>query len=278
MSKGSERFVVVSSVVLVGLGMIGIFSTFQNEQSNFSFESRQSDREDKGDERAERTTRILQDRERRHADEPPLLLKSIGVNLDTYDVTTDMAGDFRFTKEKMEFDRLFMGYGFFVPANSVGPVKSNPQPTYILPLGTPVRSLVDGIVAAMPTLWSGDISVQITEDGQLQQWVYEMEHVIRPTVRVGDRVTAGQIIGEVSDFDKGVPVGFGVTEIGILRGGNPPSHVCPFAYLDESIKQETFKKLRAFYEAWETYRGNPALYDENKETFLGCLTLDSIEG
>ncbi len=278
MSKGSERLVVVSSVALIGLGMIGIFSLFQDEQPNASFESRQLEREDRGDEKMERTTQNPQDRERQDTDEPPLLLKSIGVNLGAHDAVTGMAGDFRFTKEKIEFDRLFMGYGFLVPANSAGPAKRNPQPTYVLPLGTPVRSLVDGVVAAMPTLWSGDISVQVTEDGQLQQWIYEMEHVIRPTVQVGDRVRAGQIIGEVSDFDKGVPAGFGVTEIGILKGGNPPSHVCPYAYLDESIKQETFKKLRAFYEAWETYRGNPALYDESKETFLGCLTLDPIEG
>lgn len=210
------------------------------------------------------------------ADKPPLLLKGIGVNLDYYDSKTNKAGDFLFTKEKLPFDRLFMGYGFFIPASSASADKKNPQPTFILPLATPVRSLVDGVVASMPTLWSGDISIQVTTDGELQKWVYEIEHVINPKVKVGDRVTAGQIIAEVSNFDKGIPKGFGAVEIGILKGGNPPEHVCPFAYLDPSVKKEILMKMRAFYESWEDYKGDTTLYDE--ESVTGCQTLEPIEG
>lgn len=157
-------------------------------------------------------------------------------------------------------------------------LKSNPQPTYIVPLGTPVRSIVDGIVASMPTLWSGDISIQVTTDGKLQRWIYETEHVTNPKVKVGDRVTAGQVIAEVGNFDKGSPAGFGTVEIGILHGGGngPPEHVCPFAYLDESIKAETFKKMNALFKSWEEYVGDPTLY---KDTVIpGCLTLDPIDG
>ncbi len=200
-------------------------------------------------------------------DEPPLKLKSIGVNFE----------DFKFTKDKLQFDRLFMDYGFFIPASSASSDKKNPQPTFILPLGTPVRSLVDGVVANMPTLWSGDISIQVTKSGKLERWVYETEHVTNPKVKVGDKVKAGQIIAEVSNFDKGAPEGFGAVEIGILEGGNPPEHVCPFAYLDESIKEDTFKKITAFFKSWEEYIGNSALYDENAK-IPGCLTLDPIKG
>ncbi|MBI2035027.1 MAG: hypothetical protein HYT11_04810 [Candidatus Levybacteria bacterium] len=89
--------------------------------------------------------------ENQHAlslDEPPLKLKSIGVNFE----------DFEFTKQKLEFGKPFMEYGFVIPGSSAssGKDKSNPQPTYVVPLGTPVRSIVDGIVVAIPTLWSGD--------------------------------------------------------------------------------------------------------------------------
>lgn len=211
-------------------------------------------------------------------DEPPLKIKSIGVNLDYYDPKTGKAGDFLFTKQKLQFDMLFMGYGFVIPANttSTGQAKANPQPTFILPLGTKVRSLVDGVVANMPTLWSGDISIQVTTDGKLQRWIYEVEHVINPTVKVGDTVMAGQIIAEVSRFDKGAPEGFGAVEIGILEGGNPPQHVCPFTYLDQSIKEEMLAKIKALYVSWEDYRGNTTLY--NEEPVPGCLTLTPIDG
>src|SRR3989338_1266769 len=78
-----------------------------------------------------------------NSDEPPLKLKGIGVSFE----------DFKFTKEKLQFNRLFMGFGFVIPGNSSssGQDKSNPQPTFVVPLGTPVRSIADGIVAAPPT-------------------------------------------------------------------------------------------------------------------------------
>lgn len=203
-----------------------------------------------------------------NTDEPPLKLKSIGVEF----------SDFKFTKAKLQFDRLFMPYGFFIPASSVSPDKKNPQPTYILPLGTPVRSLVDGVVANMPTLWSGDISIQVTKSGQMERWVYEVEHVTNPKVKVGDKVMAGQIIAEVSDFDKSGPAGFGAVEIGILHGGGegPPEHVCPFLYLDDSIKEGTLKKLTALFKSWGDYIGDQSLYIET--TVPGCLTLDPLPG
>ncbi|MEK7165788.1 MAG: M23 family metallopeptidase [Patescibacteria group bacterium] len=212
------------------------------------------------------------------SDEPPLKLKNIGVNLDYYDPKTNKAGDFVFTKEKLQFERLFMGFGFVIPAEitSGGKAKSNPQPTFILPLKTPVRSLVDGVVAQMPTLWSGDISIQVTTDGKLQRWVYETEHVTNPKVKVGDKVKAGQIIAEVSNFDKSAPAGFGAVEIGILKGGQIPEHVCPFAYLDESIREGTFNKMIALFESWENYAGDQSLYSET--IVPGCIAQDPIPG
>lgn len=206
-----------------------------------------------------------------NSDEPPLKIKNIGINFE----------DFQFTKEKLQFNRLFMGFGFVIPANetSSGQAKANPQPTFILPLGTPVRSLVDGVVADMPTLWSGDLSIQVTKSGKLERWVYEVEHVINPKVKVGDLVSAGQVIAEVSNFDKGAPEGFGAVEIGILHGGGegPPEHVCPFAYLDDSIKMETYAKMKNLFKSWEEYTGDQSLYDESLPV-PGCLTLDPIEG
>lgn len=201
------------------------------------------------------------------SNEPPLKLKSIGIEF----------SDFKFTKEKLQFNRLFMGYGFYIPRGNDNPSKYNPQPTFIVPLGTPVRSLVDGVVAAIPTLWSGDYSIQVTTDGKMQKWIYETEHVRNPTVKVGDRVKAGQIIAEVGSFGGGDPPGFGSVEIGILRGGQNPDHVCPFAYIDDSIKDKTFIKMRDLFKSWEEYVGDKTLYDESL-TIPGCLTLDSIEG
>jgi len=202
----------------------------------------------------------------RNTNEPPLKLKSIGVEF----------SDFKFTKEKLQFNRLFMDYGFFIPASSASADKKNPQPTFILPLGTPVRSLVDGVVVDIPTVWSGDFSVMVGTGDEKNPWRYETEHVKNVLVKVGDKVKAGQIIAEVGSFGNGDPEGYGAVEIGISKGGNPPQHVCPFAYLDDSIREETFSRMNELFKSWEDYIGDQTLYMETE--IPGCLTLDPIDG
>ncbi len=214
---------------------------------------------------------------RGNGEEPPLLLKSIGVDLGYFDASTGRAGDVVFTRNPLQFNVPFTEFGFTIPASqsATGANKRNPQPTFLLPLGTKVHSLVDGVVVEMPKLYSGDYSIMVAPS-ERSNWRYETEHVTNPLVKVGDRVTAGQIIAEVSPHDKDHNSGYGLVEIGILHGGNPPQHLCPFAYLDPSIKDETQKRIRAVYASWEEYRGDTALYNETAQTVPGCLSLDPI--
>lgn len=211
------------------------------------------------------------------ADAPPLLLKNIGVKLDTYNAKTNRAGDFRFTKTKLSQGRVFMDFGHTIPASPGRSAKRNPQPTFIVPLGTKVTSLVDGVVVGVPKVWSGDYSIHVAVSKN-SNYIYETEHVIKPRVKVGDTVKAGQIIAEVSNFDTKNTPGFGAVEIGILVGGNPPRHLCPFAYLDPSVKADIHKKILGLYTSWEKYIGNPKLYNEKGYKVPGCQTLSPING
>lgn len=206
-------------------------------------------------------------------------IKHLGVNLDYYDKATNKAGDFVFTKEDMSFNMLFMNYGYLIPASSAGPAKKQPQPTFILPLGTKVHALVDGEVFDVPKLYSNDYSVSIMGEGS--NLIFETEHVINVRVKKGDKVKAGDVIAEVSDYEASHWAGMGLVEIGVLKGsnnGNPPSHLCPFDYLDDSIKDETLKKITALQKSWEEYRGNSKIYDESKIVIPGCEMRGAIEG
>lgn len=206
------------------------------------------------------------------------VIKSIGINLDEYDPATGMAGDLKFTKATFAsgMQMLFSEYGYEVAANSVGAAKKNPQPTFIAPLGTKVMSLVDGTVVNIPNLYSNDYSIHVQAKGS--DLIFETEHVINVQVKKGDKVKAGQQIAEVSDYDARNYDGLGLFEIGVLRGGNPPSHVCLFDYLDESIKTKTQKSILSLQKSWEEYRGDNTIYDESKAVTPGCLTRDPIEG
>src|SRR3989344_999139 len=244
-------------LVIAILGIIGALAFFSYNSGKQNSEPRDS---------SPSTSLRIQNDKDNNQNGPPLKLKSIGVEF----------SDFKFTKEKLQFNRLFMGYGFIIPTSSAGPQKSNPQPTFILPLGTKVRSLVDGVVVDIPTVWSGDFSLMVGTGDDKSPWRYETEHVKNVVVKVGDKVSAGQVIAEVSDFDKGAPAGYGAVEIGILKGGNPPQHICPFAYLDDSIREETFSKMNELFKTWEEYVGDQTLYMETE--IPGCLTLEPIEG
>lgn len=210
--------------------------------------------------------------------EPDLKIKSLGIDLGYYDATTGKAGDLAFTKENIAAygNLIFLNYGELEKVNSVQKEEAfNPQPTFIVPLGTKIHSLVDGEVVNIVKLYSGDYSIHVASRAE-SDWIYETEHVINTKVKVGDKVTAGQVIAEPSDYNSQHHPGFGLVEIGILHGGNPPEHVCLFNYLDDSIKEDTFKKLKAFYKSWETYIGDDTLYDESRMTVPGCYTMDKI--
>ena len=210
--------------------------------------------------------------------EPDLKIKSLGITLDYYDEQTGKAGDLLFTKENISQygNLIFLNYAEVEQANSAQPEKAlSPQPTFIVPLGTKVRSLVDGEVVRVTKSYSGDYSVQVASSPE-SDWIYETEHVINTVVKVGDKVKAGQVVAEASDYNSHHHPGFALYEIGILHGGNPPEHVCVFNYLDDSIKKDTFAKLTAFYASWEAYMGDTTLYDESKMAIPGCYSLDKI--
>lgn len=210
--------------------------------------------------------------------EPDLKIKNLGIDLGYYDEATGKAGDVVFTKDNIEAygNLIFLNYAEVEQANSAQPEAAiNPQPTFIVPVGTKIRSLVDGEVVRIEKLYSDDYTVQVASRAE-SDWIYETEHVVNPVVKVGDKVTAGQVVAEASTYNTRHHPGFALYEIGILHGGNPPEHVCIFNYLDDSIKEDTFAKLKAFYKSWETYMGDDTLYDESKMVIPGCYSLDKI--
>ncbi len=205
-----------------------------------------------------------------------LLIKNLPIDISAYDEDTKMAGDMKFSNMKLEFDVMYYDYGFVIPSTELGGEKSNPQPTFIAPLGTEVKSIVDGVVIDIPTLYSNDYSIMVAKS-ENSNMVYELEHVINPKVKVGDTVKAGDIVAEVSDYDSRNTPGYGLVEIGILIGGNPPHHVCPYLYLDPQNEDEIFSTLKQLYEDWNAFKGEE-IYKLSDYNTIGCLSEDKIDG
>ena len=165
--------------------------------------------------------------------EVPLVVKSIGFTIGFYNPSTDTAGDIKFTRIPLNYQRLWQDFGVQDP-RTTNPQK-NPQPVFILPLGTKVRALVDGVVVAVTKLYSGDYTIMVART-QTSNWIYETEHVINPVVQAGDRVAGGQIIAD-KDHLKSVGKG-NISEENI----NPACHCfrrnnIPSGFLGKNLEQ-----------------------------------------
>ncbi len=262
-NKSQSGFAILEAIIIliiiVAIGAVGYFVFAKNKKTEQSLTGSNS---------------------AQVAEKSSAKIKHLGINLEDYDPSTDKAGDLLFTKQKFSsnIQMIFMPYGYVISGEntSTGVSKGNPQPTFIAPLGTKVHAIVDGKVFDVPTLWSKDFSVQIQPEGS--DLIFEMEHVINVKIKKGDTVKAGDVIAEVSDYDAHNYAGQGLVEFGVLKGGNPPSHLCLFDYLDDSIKEDTFSKITALMKSWEDYRGDSTIYDESKVVVPGCYSRDPIEG
>jgi hypothetical protein len=165
----------------------------------------------------------------------------------------------------------------------------NPQPTFYAPLGTPVRAIVSGVVSTTTLLYSGDTSVMINAGSSGPIW--EMEHVIKVRVRVGDRVRAGDTIAEVSDYEckwgrNGLASDplclsrMGLVEIGLLYGGNPPEHRCPFEpeLVAAGSRAAVFAQLDSLRVQLGRATGNTVRFNKSGWGSPQCVTLTRVPG
>jgi len=268
-NRSSGFSIIELLIVVVVLGLIAGVGWLAYNRINNKKEHRDSNESSQSAPKSEQTT----------SNKPTI--KHIGINLDYYNPNTQMAGDIKFAKFDTKsggLDAIFSEFGRPAPANNgMGAGRLNPQPTFIAPLGTKVHSLVDGKVFKVEKLYSGDYSVMVMPEGS--DLAFETEHIKEVTVKEGDSVKAGDVVGVVSDYDAKNLNGLGLFEIGVLKGeaNKPPRHYCPFDYLDDSIKDETLKKITALETAWEKFMGDDTIYQQEKDVTPGCRSLNPIE-
>ena len=209
------------------------------------------------------------------------VVQNIGVIIDYYDSKTNKAGDFVFTKFTYPWGEIFNNKIFFDYGESEGEkngtIERNPQLVYNVPLGTKVHAIGSGIVTAISPVYSGDVTIFIIHP-ESPSWIYEHEHVINPTVNVGDYVEAGQVIAEVSNYSEWQrKMNYGVVDIGLFRPTREyPAHHCPPLYFNESHKADTLAKINALYRSWEAYEKNSSIYDEHNYPVAGCVITDVL--
>jgi len=171
--------------------------------------------------------------------------------------------------------RSFVPFGYDSGPRGEGAIGTgtrNPQPVFYAPLGTAVLAPINGTVTQVTKLYSGDFSIMFAASPNARTF-WEVEHVITPKVKKGDRVKAGQAVGQVSDYDSRNTPGIGIVELGLLQGGNPPQHICPFLHVEKKASARIQRELNAILAA-DSARG----LGSAPMAPLGCIGTQPIAG
>ena len=228
----------------------------------------------------------------------PSVIESWGVSVAPYDAATKKAGDLYVGAIPFPTGSINQGvveyYGAGPRRPQDPPDFIDPQMTFYVPIHTKVHAIASGEVCWVKPLinnYSEDYSIGLgvsvggrpacqTDPGSGQSSgtiaTWEHEHVMEPLVKVGDRVTAGQVIAEASYYTKDnwlYTSGYALYEIGILaasNSGGPPQHVCPALYLAPKVKESLLTQLATAARAYEANTGQTFYAPKTLET--GCIT------
>jgi hypothetical protein len=224
----------------------------------------------------------------RSFEDPAILLEQLPIDLAAIDYDSIAA-----KSAGRDSDWLpISDFGLYYPPTADRPTgKTNPQPTFYAPLGTPVVAIVTGVVTSVTKLYSNDTSVMIRAGNGSDAPIWEMEHVVKVRVQVGDAVVAGETIAEVSDYeckwgrnsnpaDPLCASGLGLVEIGLLYGGNPPEHRCPFedTLVAPARRTAIFNQLDAARARIRTATGDTTLFDKASWSTPQCVSLTRVPG
>lgn len=132
---------------------------------------------------------------------------------------------------------------------------------------TKVISAIDGVVAFIKEQSeSGDTEVFIQpKEGSI--WTIGYDHLTNVTVKKGDTVKAGAVIGQPAVQNNGAlrfEIQINKDESGVT------THVCPSTLLDDNVKSQVLGQLTSMQQAWNTVTGLN-LYDTAAQDPVGCL-------
>jgi|SRR3989344_3584944 len=198
------------------------------------------------------------------------ILKNLGVNIGPWNKTTNRAGDFLFENKNYVDNKIFTEFAHKI-VNEMGE-KRLPEIGFNVPVGTKIVSPIDGVITEIKFYEpSQDYLISMKTDIS-SPWIVGLEHIYNVRVKVGDGVSAGQELAEVSPSYGRTE--FGNVEINVWTAGQSIIKYCPFGFLDDSLKPVYEEKLNRLASDWEEFLGKE-VYKQEDWVAPGCL-MDKI--
>ncbi len=189
-----------------------------------------------------------------------LLLQNIG--LDTFD---NILYD-KYALSAYKTDGL---KGFYFFGDTLPGARKNPNFEFSsLKEGTKIIAAVDGTITFIneqPDSADKEVFLQTSENSQ---WIIGYDHLINVTVKKGDKVKAGDVMGEPGVQNNGLRrFEFQVNK---KQAGQDDMHMCPSTLLAPSVKDTLLQSLSTMMQQWNATAGE-SLYDLTIQTPIGCL-------
>jgi len=208
----------------------------------------------------------------------PQLSNLGGITFGAYNASTKLAGDIRMDPEHyLDQDRGYVVpmYVFGQPLPGRSTVQLNPNLEFG-GLQKPITlvSAIDGVVGFVKKQTDSDDYEVFLQPKENSQWTIGYDHVTDVTVKQGDRVTVGQVLGKAAKENNGTYR----YELQINRDVNGlTTFHCPAALLDAANKVTYVSKIEQFITDWNSMTGKKSYGSYTTSCTKDVLTLGETQ-
>lgn len=193
---------------------------------------------------------VLVSCEKNEVDRKPPALKNLVVEFGEYDPESQTAGDFTF---RDNFERMFYEFGY-----RSGPTLDDlgAEFGYIIREDAQLLAPCDGIVTRLRLRDDGDYNLIIKND-ESSVWFTQVDHLLNVVVKEGDRVTAGQVLGNPGFWDS--ISGLGVVELSVINDEERRNY-CPLSFFEPDLRATYESKVQRLMDDWESFKKDTTIY------------------
>ncbi len=239
--------IILVIVVIAGVGLAGWYVMSQN-----------SDTKNSGSQNNQNSSQNPAQAE--SADEKDIELQNLGVAsiTDAIAIDTNATRDFN--------SRGLKGYYNFGNKLSGNRLNPNFEFASVKP-GTPIIAAIDGFIGFTRQQADTNDYEVFLQPKEGSKWTIGYDHLVNITVKQGDKVKAGDKLGEAAKQNNGL-LRF---EFQVNKDENrKTTHLCPTPLLSSAAKDKVISELTSMQNAWEQKTGLE-LYDVSAQNPVGCL-------
>jgi hypothetical protein len=159
--------------------------------------------------------------------------------------------------------------GFYFFGDDLPGARKNPNFEFSsLKEGTKIIAAIDGTITFIKEQSESSDKEVFLQTNENSQWIIGYDHLVNVTVKKGDKVKAGDVLGEPGVQNNGLRrFEFQVNK---KQSGQDDVHVCPTTLMASSLKEGLEKSMTTMMQQWNTLAGF-TVYEPALQTPVGCL-------